>query len=64
MYLDVMRAYGKLDNREGEVGFYCEGHTVVGRALRSNEDCSYHSILVLKYGILAEVVCFPLVRPQ
>ncbi len=26
--------------------------TLVGRAFRSNDDCSYHSTLVLKYGIV------------
>jgi hypothetical protein len=26
--------------------------TVVGLALSSNDDCSYHSALVLKYGML------------
>lgn len=30
--------------------------TVVGRALSSREDCSYHSVLVLKYGIAIAVV--------
>lgn len=30
-------------------------HTEVGLALSSNDDCSYHSVLVLKYGIV-EVV--------
>jgi hypothetical protein len=26
--------------------------TVLGRALRSSDDCSYHSVLDLKYGIV------------
>jgi hypothetical protein len=30
----------------------CGGRTVVGRALSSSDDCSYHSALVLKYGIV------------
>lgn len=30
-------------------------HTEVGRALRRSDDCSYHSALVSKYGIVAGV---------
>lgn len=28
------------------------GRTVVGRALRRSDDCSNHSVLVVKYGIV------------
>lgn len=31
--------------------------TVVGRAFSSNDDCSYHSALVAKYGIATAVGC-------
>lgn len=48
-YLEVMRVCScrQIGSRE-QAGREC---TVVGLALSSNDDCSYHSALVLKYGI-------------
>lgn len=50
VYLEVMRVCrsSQVESR----ALHDKRHTEVGLALSSNDDCSNHSALVLKYGIL------------
>jgi hypothetical protein len=50
VYLEVIRvcSFGQVESRAP----VCVRRTVVGLAFSSSDDCSYHSWLVLKYGMV------------
>lgn len=50
VYLDVMRVYVQLAPVRRVNCKY--RRTLVGLAFNSNDDCSYHSVLVVRYGIV------------
>jgi hypothetical protein len=61
VYLEVMRvcSCGQVESRAPGVR-----RTVVGRAFSSNDDCSYHSALVLKYGMVECGDVYASLRPR
>ena len=60
----MILVYGSGEVSAGELAIagieYSGKHTVVGRAFNNNEDCSNHSELVVKFGIVNEcyLCCF------